>query len=76
MMKFVLVVVVVAVLLWLMFGRNRRAAAVKRKEGAPQAPLAMLACSHCGVHLPQSDALFDSAGRAYCGEAHRLAGPR
>jgi hypothetical protein len=28
------------------------------------------------VHLQQADARFDAAGRPYCGEAHRLAGPR
>jgi len=28
------------------------------------------------VHLPKTDALFDGGGRPYCGEAHRLAGPR
>jgi uncharacterized protein len=36
----------------------------------------MLACAHCGVHLPSADALRDAAGRAYCSDAHRLAGPR
>jgi len=36
----------------------------------------MLACAHCGVHLPQAEAQMDVAGRPYCGEAHRLLGPR
>lgn len=39
-------------------------------------PTPMLACAHCGVHLPQAEALTDAAGRPFCGEAHRLAGPR
>ncbi len=36
----------------------------------------MLACAHCGVHLPQADARLDAAGRPYCSDAHRLLGPR
>ncbi len=36
----------------------------------------MLACAHCGLHLPQADARMDLAGRPYCGDAHRLLGPR
>jgi uncharacterized protein len=39
-------------------------------------PATIVACAHCGVHLPQTDALRDSAGLAYCGEPHRLAGKR
>jgi len=39
-------------------------------------PTPVLACAHCGVHLPQAEALTDAAGRPFCGEAHRLAGPR
>jgi uncharacterized protein len=44
----------------------------------PQAPghMPMLACAHCGVHLPKADALADPEGRWYCGEAHRSAGPK
>jgi uncharacterized protein len=77
-MKYLLVIVVVGVLLWAMFGRGRRTQDVKRREDRkpPDAPVAMLACAHCGVHLPKSDALFDAGGRPYCGEPHRLAGPR
>ena len=74
-MKYLLVIVVVGVLLWLMLGRRTRIES-KARENVPAGPVEMLACSHCGVHLPRTDALFDGAGRPYCGEAHRLAGPR
>ena len=36
----------------------------------------MLACAHCGLHLPARDALVDAAGQPYCSEAHRRAGAR
>ncbi len=55
-----------------------RSAKPRNKPGENPAdkPTPMLACAHCGVHLPQAEALTDAAGRPFCGEAHRLAGPR
>jgi uncharacterized protein len=51
-----------------------------RRSGRPgkakPMPQTMVACAHCGVHLPQADALLDGAGRSFCGDAHRIAGPR
>ena len=76
MTKFLLVIAVVGVLLWLMLGRRREADVKGRRDPAPPKPVAMIACAHCGVHLPQSDALFDAGGRPFCGEPHRVAGPR
>lgn len=35
----------------------------------------MVRCSHCGLHLPQADALPGPDGQHYCCEAHRAAGP-
>jgi uncharacterized protein len=79
-MKYLLVLLVVGIVLWLMFGRSRkpadRADAARPAAGGPAEPAPMLACAHCGVHLPRDEALRDGVGRAYCSEAHRLAGPR
>ncbi|WP_119290636.1 PP0621 family protein [Azohydromonas sediminis] len=74
MAKFVVVALVVGLVLWLMFGRRGRAGSpspTPRRRG----PEDMITCAHCGVHLPRSEALV-AAGRAYCSEAHRDAGPR
>lgn len=35
----------------------------------------MVACAHCGIHLPASEALRDAADRPYCSAPHRDAGP-
>ena len=80
MMKYLLVLLVVGVVLFLMFGRRRKPSEPAQperpsaREPADVAP--MLACAHCGVHLPRDEALRDAVGRAYCSDAHRLAGPR
>ena len=47
--------------------RERDARAI---EGEP-----MRQCAHCGVHLPESEAIV-ADGRHYCSESHRDAGPR
>jgi uncharacterized protein len=69
-MKILLFLVVVFVLLWLLRGATGR-----RRSGAPrppQAPQEMIACAHCGVHLPRDEAL-PGRGGVFCGEAHRTA---
>ncbi len=75
-MKYV-VLIGVLVLAWVLFfkGRRKPPPPVGRPGAAPQVA-AMLACAHCGLHVPKAEALFDAAGRPYCGEAHRLAGPQ
>jgi uncharacterized protein len=82
-MKFVvLLLVLVGAFAWLAVSRRRRPPGRTdeplRRSGSDggTTPQVMVSCAHCGVHLPQADALFDAAGRPYCGEAHRLAGPR
>lgn len=77
-MKYLLVLVVVVVVLWLMLGRGRCPAAPGKppSRGARPPAAPMLACAHCGVHVPQAEAVVDAAGRPFCTAAHRLAGPR
>ncbi len=82
-MKYLLLLLVFAVAGFLAFGR-RRAPPKPPAAGRPVAeaakgreePQAMLACAHCGVHLPQAEARMDATGRPYCSDAHRLLGPR
>jgi uncharacterized protein len=75
-MKYIVLLLIVGVVLWLMFGRGRRERVQRDERRASSGPQAMLACAHCGVHLPAGDAQFDAEQRAYCSEAHRIAGPR
>jgi uncharacterized protein len=77
-MKYLLVLLVVVVGAWLLLGRRRgeRPPPAGPRQARTGKPQAMLACAHCGVHLPQAEALMDAGGRPFCSEAHRLAGPR
>ena len=70
-MKIFLFLIAVFVLLWL-----RRGATTNRRRGGatkpPRAPQPMIACAHCGVHLPRDEAL-PGRGGVFCGDAHRAA---
>ena len=70
-----LVVIVALVVLWLLLrGLVRRAKGEGEppRKAPPATPQAMLACAHCGVHLPLDEAL-PGRGGVFCGEAHRAA---
>jgi uncharacterized protein len=85
-MKYLILLAVIVGAAWWMFGRRRTPPSRPSEPQAPKAspsgkaqpgePQAMLACAHCGVHLPAGEAVNDAAGRPFCSEAHRLAGPR
>jgi uncharacterized protein len=71
--KFLVVIVVVAVVLWFALRRDTRGAAARRS--APRPPQTMVSCAHCGVHLPQDEAVAGHDG-LYCSDAHRALGHR
>ena len=72
-MKYLLVVCVVAVVLWLMLRPRKLQPPATARPQDTQAQT-MVQCLHCGVHLPRGEALVDARG-AFCSQAHRLAGP-
>lgn len=49
---------------------SRKRDAGRRETTAPVAGEAMVRCDHCGLNVPQSEALGDG-GHWYCSEAHR-----
>jgi uncharacterized protein len=72
-MKYVVLVAVVLLVLWLLRPRRRVADDAKPRRGTQEiAAEPMVVCLHCGVHLPRSDAL-PGRGGVFCGEAHRAA---
>jgi uncharacterized protein len=66
-MKYLIVLIVVFGVLWLV--RSKRPQ-VRPPRPAPPTNEPMLACMHCGLHLPRGEAL-PGRGGVFCGEAHR-----
>lgn len=65
-----LIVVVVAIGLW----RSRRTIDTPSQTAAPALPQNMLACAHCGVHVPAAEALIEG-DREFCCLEHMRRGP-
>ncbi len=75
MVRLLILVLVVGLVLWLLFGRSRARAEGRKRADPSPSPTSFAVCAHCGVHLPSHDAVTDGT-KAYCSDAHRLAGPR
>ncbi len=70
-MKVLLVLLAIYALWWLL----RRSLGARRPPEptvAERPAQTILACAHCGVHLPQDETL-PGRGGVFCGEAHRAA---
>ena len=79
-MKYLLLLLVLGLVLWKLLGRARGSGAAEGRQAptrraGPAAPEAMVACAHCGLHLPAADAVLDGS-HIYCSPAHRALGPR
>ena len=70
-MKYLLILLVILVVLWIVRSQRPRVPPPPRRpaDGRP-ATEPMLACLHCGLHLPRGEAL-PGRGGVFCGEAHR-----
>lgn len=66
-----LIVLTVAVGIW----RSRRSAddTPRQPPCQPAPPQDILACAHCGVHIPKAEALM-LGNQAYCCQEHRHLG--
>ncbi|HEV7912741.1 MAG TPA: PP0621 family protein [Albitalea sp.] len=69
-MKYLLLIVIVLVVLWFARAGRRQAPPAARGPAAEPAQQPMLACVHCGLHLPRDEAL-PGRGGVFCGEPHR-----
>jgi len=68
--KLLLIVIAAAVIYFLVTGFARKRA----RSSAPPASETMVACAHCGLNIPRSEAL-EGSGRFFCSEEHRRIGP-
>lgn len=72
-MKYLLLVVVLFIV-WTGWQKRRQLRERAQKPPAGRPVEDMVACAHCGLLMPHSDSVGDTAVR-YCCEAHRRAGP-
>ena len=89
-MSKVLLIIGIALGVYWLWRQGRMAEAREARQAPPAAPAAarnsplkspqdMVACAHCGLHLPRSEALADGPGGSapfYCSAAHRQSGRR
>jgi uncharacterized protein len=77
MSKYLLValVLLVAVGIWRHKQQRRVPPSAPHRPVSPATPMAMVRCAHCGVHLPQADAV-QQHHHHYCCAAHCALGPR
>lgn len=74
-MKYLLVLAVVVIAIWLW--RKGRQEELRARPPPPShrpavgSPAEMVRCAHCGLHLPATDAIRGAGGSVYCSAAHR-----
>ena len=71
-MKFILLLAVVILVLWLVRRGLRRVPGPDAAAPPLPTPEAMVACRQCGLNFPSGDAL-PGRGGVFCTEAHRAA---
>lgn len=70
-MKYLVLIAVVFIVLWLMRGARRMEGDnAHRRPAAPPPPQDMVECPVCHVHLPRADALAGPGGQLYCCAEH------
>lgn len=71
-MKYLIWLLVILAAIWA-FKRSRRPAKPAEDSKTPNpSPSNMVACAHCGLHLPQEEAVTGTKG-LYCSTEHRAA---
>ncbi len=73
-MKYLIWLLVIVLAIWA-FKRSRRVnsdAAQAQPPATPDTPANMAVCLHCGIHLPQDEAVTGEKG-LYCSTEHRAA---
>mgnify|MGYP003385442671 CR=1 FL=1 len=69
-MKFLLVLAVVLIGVWIWRSSRPDKVAQQKPPAAPQGPQEMVSCQLCGLHFPKSDAVA-GGNRLYCSVEHR-----
>jgi uncharacterized protein len=71
-MKYLLILLLVLVVIWAVKRGRRPKPPQTPQNPDPSAPSEMVTCAHCGLHLPQEEAVSGQKG-LYCSTDHRAA---
>jgi uncharacterized protein len=71
-MKYLFLLLAVLVVIWAIKRSRVGHTAEAKKNTPPAAPSNMVTCAHCGIHLPQEEAVSGEKG-VYCSTEHRSA---
>lgn len=66
--------ILLVILFWLLLSamqRYIRGRKTKDNRAEPKRPINMVACAHCGVHLPQDEAIYKNKNYYCCKEHSR-----
>lgn len=69
-MKYLLLLLLILVVIWAVKRGRTGGNTQPRKQAPPAAPSNMVTCAHCGIHLPQEEAVTGEKG-TYCSTEHR-----
>jgi uncharacterized protein len=70
-MKYLLLIAFVAFVWWIWSKRSRGPRAANPPSARERDAERIVACAHCGVHIPESDSVADDRGARFCCAAHR-----
>jgi uncharacterized protein len=71
-MKFLLLLLVIAVFVLMLKPKLRAPGHGSARKASPRSTEIVVECAHCGVHLPDAEAIRGARGQVYCCEAHRI----
>lgn len=80
--RLLIVIALFVVVGWWLFGRAARVRGdgaaqpgARRAKARAEEVQDLVPCAHCGIRIPRSEAVTDGVD-VFCGEPHRLLGPR
>jgi uncharacterized protein len=71
-MKYLLILLLVLVVIWAVKRGRRPQSPQTPAKPEESAPSEMVTCAHCGIHVPQEEAVSGQKG-LYCSTDHRSA---
>ncbi len=69
-MSRLILLLAIATLVWLIYSAHKRRSEAAKRARPRRITTRMVRCDHCGLHVPENEAI-QGQGRHYCSEEHR-----